>query len=304
MKGYKVFNPDWTCRGFQYEVGKTYEIEDTPILCEKGFHFCERLVDCFSYYKFAPDDRVAEIEAFGKVVGDDHKFCTNKITIVRELFLDEVLQTVNTGRGCTGLGNSGDYNMGYYNSGHYNSAWNNSGDCNSGNNNSGDRNGGWRNSGSYNAGNFNSGNGNGGSYNTGNFNSGTCNAGSFNSGNFNVGDFNATDYSNGCFNTQAGKIRIFNKESDWTLDDWRSSDACLILRTMPGDFKWVDNNNMTNEEKILYSEAKTTGGYLRKIDNIMRQEWWDSLTDIDKQIIKSIPNFDAEIFEKITGIKI
>ena len=25
MKGYKVFNPDWTCRNFQYEVGKTYE---------------------------------------------------------------------------------------------------------------------------------------------------------------------------------------------------------------------------------------------------------------------------------------
>ena len=25
IKGYKVFNPDWTCRNFQYEVGKTFE---------------------------------------------------------------------------------------------------------------------------------------------------------------------------------------------------------------------------------------------------------------------------------------
>lgn len=25
VKGYKVFNPDWTCRGFQYEVGKIFE---------------------------------------------------------------------------------------------------------------------------------------------------------------------------------------------------------------------------------------------------------------------------------------
>lgn len=30
MKGYKVFNKDWTCRGFQYEVGKTYEMEKAP----------------------------------------------------------------------------------------------------------------------------------------------------------------------------------------------------------------------------------------------------------------------------------
>ena len=25
IKGYKVFNPDWTCRDFQYEVGKTFK---------------------------------------------------------------------------------------------------------------------------------------------------------------------------------------------------------------------------------------------------------------------------------------
>lgn len=25
MKAYKVFNPDWTCKGFQYEIGKRYD---------------------------------------------------------------------------------------------------------------------------------------------------------------------------------------------------------------------------------------------------------------------------------------
>ena len=45
VKGYKVFNPDWTCRGFQYKVGKIYEEDVKPILCERGFHFCEKAVD-------------------------------------------------------------------------------------------------------------------------------------------------------------------------------------------------------------------------------------------------------------------
>jgi hypothetical protein len=36
MEGYKVFEPDWTCRGFQYEVGKTFEEDVTPSCCNSG----------------------------------------------------------------------------------------------------------------------------------------------------------------------------------------------------------------------------------------------------------------------------
>ena len=39
IKGYKVFNPDWTCREFQYEVGKTYEENITPETCSRAFIF-------------------------------------------------------------------------------------------------------------------------------------------------------------------------------------------------------------------------------------------------------------------------
>ena len=46
VKGYKVFNPDWTCRGFQYQVGKSYEMNEEPIICERGYHFCTKLIDC------------------------------------------------------------------------------------------------------------------------------------------------------------------------------------------------------------------------------------------------------------------
>lgn len=50
MKGYKGFNSDWTCKGFQYEVGKTYETEEKIEPCKSGFHFCEKLEDCFEHY--------------------------------------------------------------------------------------------------------------------------------------------------------------------------------------------------------------------------------------------------------------
>ena len=50
-KGYKVFKPNWTCKGYRYEVGKTYKMNEWPVPNERGFHFCERLADCFSYYR-------------------------------------------------------------------------------------------------------------------------------------------------------------------------------------------------------------------------------------------------------------
>ena len=61
MEGYKVFEPDWTCMGFQYEVGKTFEEDVTPSCCNRGFHFCKKLKDCFNYYPFNPDNKVARL---------------------------------------------------------------------------------------------------------------------------------------------------------------------------------------------------------------------------------------------------
>lgn len=47
IKGYKVFESDWTCRDFQYEVGKVFEEDVKPKCCDRGFHFCENAADCF-----------------------------------------------------------------------------------------------------------------------------------------------------------------------------------------------------------------------------------------------------------------
>lgn len=96
IKGYKVFNPNWMCRGFQYEVGKTFEEDVVPKCCERGFHFCTELVDCFNYYSFNPLNKVAEVIALGDVASEPNnsKCSTNKIKIVSEITWEEVLRAV------------------------------------------------------------------------------------------------------------------------------------------------------------------------------------------------------------------
>jgi hypothetical protein len=288
MKGYKVFNSDWTCRGFQFEVGKVFEEDVTPVCCDKGFHFCTKASDCFSYYNFDPNNKVAEVEALGEIDSNDKdsKCCTNKIKIVREINWQEVLELVNLGKACTGLCNSGNCNSGNRNSGNCNS-----GDYNSGNCNSGD----------YNSGNYNSGN-----YNSGNCNSGNCNSGNRNSGDWNSGDYNKTCFSNGCFNTESPKIYLFNKPSNWNYSDWLNSDARYILMNCPSNvLSWIWEDDMTDEEKEQHSEYLATGGFLKHIEEETgRQMWWDGLSDVQKNSVMQLPNFDKDIFREITGISI
>ena len=268
MEGYKVFEPDWTCRGFQYEVGKTFEEDVTPSCCNRGFHFCKELKDCFNYYPFNPDNKVAKVIALGEIdeESDDSKCCTNKIQIVEEISWEDVLRMVNLGKGNAGL-------------------------CNSGNRNSGNRN-----SGDWNSGNRNS----------GNQNSGDCNSGDWNSGDCNSGDWNKTYFSNGCFNTESTKIFLFNKLSDWTYQDWLNSDARYILMDCPSNVLfWIWKDDMTDEEKAAHPEYSVTGGFLNHIEKETgRQMWWDGLSDIKKNIVMHLPNFDKDIFKEITGIDV
>ena len=298
IKGYKVFNPDWTCRNFQYEVGKTFEEDVTPKCCDRGFHFCTKASDCFSYYGFNPENKVAEVLALGMVDTEsgDTKCCTNKIQIVREISWQELLTIVNTGKGCTGLCNTGDWNTGDCNTG----------DWNTGNRNTGNRNTGDCNTGDWNTGNRNTGDWNTGNRNTGNRNTGNRNTGDWNTGNRNTGDWNLSSFNTGCFMTEEQKIMLFDKPTDWTYRDWINSDARYALAHIPKNVvEWVSSYDMTDEEKEKYPTYETTGGYLKVLDESeSAQIWWDGLTDGSKDIIKSLPNFDAEIFRKCTGIKV
>ena len=256
VRGFKVFNPDWTCDPTghdpkQYTCPGKFEEEGEIYACGHGMHFCENAADCFNYYSFNPDNKVAEVIAYGDIVREGDKCCTNKIKIVREIPWQELLTIVNTGKSCTGL-------------------------CNTGNRN------------------------------TGNWNTGNRNTGNWNTGNRNTGDWNKSSFNTGCFNTEESTIMLFNKPSKWTYRDWLNSDARYLLMDIPKDVvEWVYENYMTEEEKKAHPSYKTTGGYLKVLDESeCAQIWWNDLSETDRNKIKSIPNFDIEIFEQCTGIKI
>lgn len=106
--------------------------------------------------------------------------------------------------------------------------------------------------------------------------------------------------------TEEPNIMMFNKPSNWTYNDWYESDARWLLNQIPKDVvEWIWSNDTTDEEKEQHPTYKTTGGYLKVLDESeCGQLWWGSLSDRQKDIIKAIPNFDAEIFFQCTGVRV
>ncbi len=133
---------------------------------------------------------------------------------------------------------------------------------------------GWHNSGHYNSGHYNSGCCNSGHYNSGDSNSGNRNSGDHNSGEFNSGDYNSGDSNSGFFNTnEPTHVRTFEKEVE--LDIWKAAYKPAFLR-------------FQQEENETYKEA-----FKRS---------WDEADPLDRVKVMLLPNFDTEIFYKISGI--
>ncbi|MBI0520872.1 hypothetical protein F6Q07_22685 [Pectobacterium parmentieri] len=79
---YKGFNASMKCRGYQFEIGKTFEQKGEIKACSSGFHACEYPLDCFGYYE--PGTSVYAIcEQEGDLSRheDDSKVASRKITI-------------------------------------------------------------------------------------------------------------------------------------------------------------------------------------------------------------------------------
>lgn len=91
-KGYKATNLDMTCFDFQFEMGKSFTVDnDKPLeVCtDTGFHFCQKLEDVFDYYDWHTC-RVFEVEVTGEVVTEGNKSIAKTITFTREITPDEL----------------------------------------------------------------------------------------------------------------------------------------------------------------------------------------------------------------------
>jgi len=240
--GYKGFDKDWKCRGFQYEVGKDYESEEAT-LCKKGFHFCENPHDVFSYYS-PGESRFAVVEAQNVTdeKENDSKRVSKKIRIKAEISVRQLCKMAvsvfferfgfKKKIESTDANNAGDY--GAANAGYRGAA--NAGDCGAANaGNRGAANAGNRGAanagdcGAANAGNYGAANaGNRGAANAGN--RGAANAGNY--GAANAGDCGVAIVSNG------GKVKggfgcvLVARNIEWNGDNNRyevSDWACGIV---------------------------------------------------------------------------
>ena len=89
---YKGFDKDFKCRDFQYEVGKTYEMDGNIKCCNRGFHACESPMEVFDHYDMLTS-RFAAVEQSGKIDKEDNstKVCSSRIKIKAELKLADII---------------------------------------------------------------------------------------------------------------------------------------------------------------------------------------------------------------------
>lgn len=93
IKSYKAFDKNMQCRGFQYEVGKEYEMDGEIKCCNRGFHACKSPMEVWDNYDML-SSRFAEVEQSGKIdeEGNSTKVCSSHIKINAELKLADIIK--------------------------------------------------------------------------------------------------------------------------------------------------------------------------------------------------------------------
>ena len=93
IKSYKAFDKNMQCRGFQYEVGKEYEMDGEIKCCNRGYHACKSPMEVWDHYDIL-SSRFAEVEQSGKIDEEENstKVCSSHIKIKAELKLADIIK--------------------------------------------------------------------------------------------------------------------------------------------------------------------------------------------------------------------
>ena len=115
VEGYKGTDRDMKCQGFQYEIGKTYQMPREEVdECHSGFHLCLNMHDVTDYYSIGSGNRYFKVRAlvrltdkneYGKMPEYDpddmyqrlfgrkarNKMAAAAIEFLEELTVDEIL---------------------------------------------------------------------------------------------------------------------------------------------------------------------------------------------------------------------
>ena len=97
ITGFKGFDKDLKCKGYQYEVGKEFEEKGKIEACSNGFHFCENPFDVLGYYPPTTEkgsSRYCIVEGSGNIDrdGDDTKVACSKLHISAEIGLKGIIE--------------------------------------------------------------------------------------------------------------------------------------------------------------------------------------------------------------------
>ena len=149
----------------------------------------------------------------------------------------------------------------------------------------------------------NTGNNNSGVINSGDYNSGDYNSGNRNSGDYNSGNYNSGNYNSGYYNTNSPCVRLFNKNTDIQFNEFVNSNYYNALNSSSFILnEWI---NYTEEEKKNDKAKELIGGYLKTYEyKEAYKNWWNNMSNYNKNVIKNLPNFDKNIFLEITGINV
>jgi len=235
MKAYKIFENDWTCKGFKYEVGKTYKHRGNVILCVSGFHACTNPLDLMKYKDIIHWNKFALVECSGTIRGPENdcsKISSSNIKILKELSFDDLIEVIKK------YNYSPDLSV--------------------------------------------------------NYGSGVSNSSGIN---FAYGVSNSDGVSNGIFvNNKKTSPMLFNKEISLS----RYNEVMdRIIKLSNGWHPEVNNL----KSLYLKNGSKWECTPIHKAKEISNKEAWSGMPKKMLDYIKSLPEFDAEIFKEITDFR-